>query len=149
MAEMQADHGAMAPELGKSMTTAANWLGAAISLALVIGIGLWGYRIVVRDVSGVPVVRAADGPMRIQPDNPGGRPAEHQGLAVNSVAGQGSAEDPADKLILAPQPVSLTEEDQPLSRLITMSEPDKLPAVPQEAPASADVAASGAEEEIS
>lgn len=88
-----------------------NGLGAVASVALVAGIGVWGYNLVMRDVSGVPVVRAIEGPMRVQPENPGGTPADHQGLAVNAVAAVGTAAPPADRLILAPRPVSLTDED--------------------------------------
>ncbi|WP_192966951.1 SPOR domain-containing protein [Phycobacter azelaicus] len=100
-------------------------LGAAASLALVVGISVWGYKLVMRDVSGVPVVRAVEGPMRIQPENPGGRPADHQGLAVNAVAATGTAEDPADRLVLAPQPIELTEDDRPLSELAQLAEQDR------------------------
>jgi hypothetical protein len=89
----------------------ANLIGATISLALVVGIAVWGYKLLVRDVTGIPVVRAVEGPMRVQPDNPGGEPAEHQGLAVNAVAALGTAEPPADKLMLAPKPIELQDED--------------------------------------
>lgn len=96
----------------KTLGTVMNWAGAAVSLALVLGITVWGYKMLARDVSAVPIVRAAEGePMRVQPDNPGGRPALHQGLAVNSVAALGPAEEPAERLILAPAPVDLSEED--------------------------------------
>ena len=74
-----------------------NWAGAAMSVALLIGVGTWGYKLMVRDVNGIPVVAAVDGPMRVQPDNPGGLQAAHQGLAVNHV----------------PRPVDVTETDQP------------------------------------
>ncbi|WP_424833414.1 SPOR domain-containing protein [Ruegeria sp.] len=104
-----------APQTGAGLGRLVNMLGAAASLALVAGIGVWGYELVMRDVSGVPVVRAAEGPMRIQPENPGGTPADHQGLAVNAVAAVGTAAAPADRLILAPKPVSLTDEDIPMS----------------------------------
>ena len=60
-------------------------LGAVVSLALVAGLGVWGYKLTVRDVSGVPVVRALEGPMRVLPTDPGGKLATHQGLAVNAV----------------------------------------------------------------
>lgn len=90
---------------------------AALSLALIAGIGAWGYTLVVRDVHGVPVVQAAEGAMRVQPENPGGRPAAHQGLAVNTVAGQGTAAPPPDKLVLAPVSATLAEEDLPQARL--------------------------------
>jgi hypothetical protein len=88
-----------------------NMAGAVISLALIGGIGTWGYGMVMRDVSGVPVVRALDGPMREAPGEPGGSPAAHQGLAVNEVAGNGAVAPPPDQVIIAPQPIDLTSED--------------------------------------
>lgn len=93
---------------GMSMT---NMAGAVASLALIVGVGVWGYGVVSRDVSGVPVVQALAGPMRIAPENPGGTLADHQGLAVNAVAGSGSAEGPAQQLLLAPVPAGLAAED--------------------------------------
>lgn len=110
---------AVAAEGRGGLARVASLLGAAASLALVIGIGTWGYNLVMRDVSGVPVVRAVEGPMRTQPENPGGSQADHQGLAVNSVAANGTAAAPADRLTLAPQPIELSEDDQPMSRLTT------------------------------
>ncbi|PKQ11991.1 MAG: SPOR domain-containing protein [Alphaproteobacteria bacterium HGW-Alphaproteobacteria-1] len=94
-----------------SMAGLMNMTGAVISLALIGGIGTWGYGMVMRDVSGVPVVRALDGPMREAPEEPGGSPAAHQGLAVNEVAGNGTAAPPPDQVIIAPQPIDLTVED--------------------------------------
>lgn len=90
-----------------------NWVGAVVSLSLVAGIGYWSYNLMVRDVTGIPVVRALDGPMRISPDNPGGRQAAYQGLAVNTVAAAGEAGSIADEVVLAPQPIDLTAEDVP------------------------------------
>ncbi|GAB5437085.1 SPOR domain-containing protein [Falsiruegeria mediterranea] len=92
-------------------------MGAVASVALVVGVGIWGYKLVSRDVSGVPVVRAIEGPMRVQPASPGGTPADHQGLAVNTVAAQGTAAPPPDRLVLAPKPVSLSEDDTPMGDL--------------------------------
>ncbi len=47
--------GAMGPEAApKVMTKLANSAGALMSIALVIGIGVWGYKLVMRDVSGIP-----------------------------------------------------------------------------------------------
>ncbi len=90
---------------------------AAVSLALIAGIGAWGYTLVVRDVHGVPVVQAGEGAMRLQPESPGGRPAAHQGLAVNAVAAQGTAAPLPDQVVLAPAGASLAEEDLPQARL--------------------------------
>lgn len=90
-----------------------NVVGAFLSLALLLGLGVWGYKLAVRDVSGVPVVRALEGPMRIQPADPGGESAAFQGFSVNNVQSQGQAEAPADRLVLAPRNTGLAPEDAP------------------------------------
>ncbi|TCO72491.1 SPOR domain-containing protein [Rhodovulum euryhalinum] len=100
-----------------ALKTMLHWAGGVVSLSLVAGLCVWGYQIMVRDVSGVPVVRALEGPMRIAPEDPGGQQAEHQGLAVNSVAAEGEAAPPADTLRLAPAPVVLADEDRPVAVL--------------------------------
>ena len=97
----------------------ANIVGAVISLAVFVGIVTWGAQTVLRDSSGVPVVRALEGPARIAPEDPGGLLVAHQGLTVNEVAGSqviGSANDP---LQLAPRPINLQAEDQPIQSLLT------------------------------
>lgn len=98
-----------------SISKAISLFGAAASLALVAGVGVWGYKLIMRDVTGVPVVRAAQGPMRMQPEDPGGRQADHQGLSVNAIAASGSAAPTADRLALAPRNVELAEEDAPVA----------------------------------
>lgn len=113
MADYTYDGGSYAPashRVGKQVSMT-NLAGAAASLALIVGVGVWGYGVMARDVSGVPVVQAATGPMRIAPEDPGGTLADHQGLAVNAVAGMGSAEGPAEQLMLAPVPAGLAAED--------------------------------------
>lgn len=122
------------PAAGRSdMNKMAAIFGAVASLALIVGIGSWGYKLIMRDVSGVPVVRSVEGPMRVQPDNPGGTLADHQGLAVNAVAAHGTAADPADTLRLAPSAVGLTEDDQPLPTLLAnVPEPAEIAPAPAE-----------------
>jgi hypothetical protein len=88
-----------------------NIAGAVTSLALVVGLGIWGYQLAVRDVNGVPVIQAMEGPMRIAPSDPGGEIADHQGLAVNNVAEAGIAAPMPEKLVLAPRPMDLAPED--------------------------------------
>ncbi len=102
-----------------SVTTFINWLGAFVSLALIAGLAFWGWQLLKRDVSGVPVITALEGPMRIAPENPGGLVAEHQGLAVNAIPAVGEAAPGADTVVLAPQPVTLTEEDTTIEALLT------------------------------
>jgi len=113
MAQMQDAQYNAAPDRANVLVKLTNFTGAALSLALIIGVAGWGYKLLVRDVSGVPVVRAAEGPMRVQPADPGGSAAQHQGLSVNNVAAEGTAAAPADRLVLAPPPLELTLEDVP------------------------------------
>ena len=88
----------------------AQGLGAVLSIGLLIFSGNWVWQMMQRDVSGVPVVRALEGPVRVTPEDPGGRQAAHQGLAVNELA---AAEDaPArEAIVLAPPPLQLAAED--------------------------------------
>jgi hypothetical protein len=97
-----------------ALTKLTNLTGAVVSLALIVGVGVWGYKLLVRDVSGIPIVRAAAGDMRVRPENPGGQLAQHQGLSVNRITAIGSSEERAEELRLAPQPTDLAEEDQPM-----------------------------------
>ncbi len=117
MAQVHGMQQMAAPNRADSIKKLTNFMGAAISVALVLGIGIWGYKLLVRDVSGVPVIRAVEGPVRVQPEDPGGSQARHQGLAVNTVAAEGGAGGPVDQLVLAPQPLELSLEDEPTGAL--------------------------------
>ena len=87
------------------------WAGALTSVALVAGLGIWGYDLAMRDLHGVPVVQALEGPMRVAPEDPEGIQVAHQGLAVNEVQAEGSAAPVPDTLALAPAPADLAAED--------------------------------------
>lgn len=99
------------PQGSNALKTLTHLTGAALSLALLVGVGVWGYKLVARDVSGIPVVRAVQGEMRVRPEDPGGQLAQNTGLAVNQVAAEGTADAPADTLRLAPGPVELAPAD--------------------------------------
>lgn len=105
------------------LSKAMSYFGAASSVALVIGMGIWGYQLTMRDVSDVPVIRALEGPARVQPDDPGGQLAQHQGLAVNDVQAEGEATGPAPQVILAPAPIDLTPEDVKIAAPLEIEEP--------------------------
>lgn len=112
-----------------------NFAGAAVSCALIVGVGVWGYKLVVRDVSGIPVVRAMAGEMRILPENPGGEVSDHTGLSVNAIAGVGEAAAPEDSVALAPVAARLADEDleaQPTAEASEMQAVD--PVAPTQAP---------------
>lgn len=131
------DDGGYAPEYRvqqdkpNPLGTLTNVAGAVVSLALVVGIGVWGYKLLVRDVSGIPVVKAVVGDMRVLPDDPGGVYAQHQGLSVNAVAAEGTAARPADEVRLAPQPVDLTDEDRVAAVEVAPSQPPSEPILPE------------------
>ncbi|MFN4153517.1 MAG: SPOR domain-containing protein [Paracoccaceae bacterium] len=107
------DYGAPPRMTGGQAQRLIHITGAVCSLALVVGMGLWGYRLAVRDVSGIPVVRAIEGPMRVAPANPGGSIADHQGMAVNAIAAAGGATPLPEEITLAPAPLDLTADDAP------------------------------------
>lgn len=115
--------------------TFVNLIAGAVSLALICGVGVWGYKLLVRDVTGVPVVRALAGDMRVAPENPGGEIAAHVGLSVNDVPAIGGAAEPEDRLILAPNTSSLMAEDMEAAPAPTIAEaneivPDATPDAP-------------------
>ena len=114
------------------VTNIMNFAGAALSLALILGVGFWGYKLIVRDVSGIPVVRAMEGDMRVLPDNPGGAVADHTGLSVNEVAAIGEAGGPEDRLVLAPRTAGLAQEDleaQPTGEITAQAPATETPLV--------------------
>lgn len=88
-----------------------NWIGAIASVALVVGLVYWVFQLGTRNPNEIPIIRAMEGPARTQPDNPGGSQANHQGLAVNAVQSEGSAEKPAETVVLVPQQQPLSAED--------------------------------------
>jgi hypothetical protein len=115
MAELDYDHfdgGYSAAGSGHRFGRYAHLGGAVLSVALVISGAIWAYQLAVRDVAGVPVIRAVVDPMRLAPSNPGGSQALHQGLSVNAVAAAGTALPLPESLTLAPRPMELAEEDQ-------------------------------------
>jgi len=112
---------------GEGGPAALNVVGALVSLALIVGLGVSGYRLALRDVTGVPVVKALEGPMRIQPEDPGGAVAPHQGLAVNDVAAAGTSV-PVDQLKLAPPVAELAAEDVPAHPLVEATRAAESPA---------------------
>lgn len=102
----------LAPQSGSG--PAQPWInatGALVSLSLIFGIGYWGYQLIMRDVTGIPVVRAMEGDMRVLPDDPGGDIARHVGLSVNELVAMGEAAAPEDRLVLAPRMPGLSRED--------------------------------------
>ncbi|MFV0410399.1 MAG: SPOR domain-containing protein [Paracoccus sp. (in: a-proteobacteria)] len=102
--------------LGARLGRLTHYLGAVVSVVLLIGLVVWGYKLVVRDVSGVPVIRAATGEARTAPDDPGGELTANGGLAVNEVAA-GVALPPNAEIAIAPAPTGLQDDDMAMGEL--------------------------------
>ena len=126
MAAIHFDEFGEAPE-GGGFTVFLNWLGAALSVALIVGLGFWGWQLWQRDVSGVPVVRALEGPMRVAPADPGGLASDYQGLSVNRIAEERGEASLADRVVLAPAPAELNEEEDVAMAALPVPEADPLP----------------------
>lgn len=92
--------------------------GAVVFLALIGAMGLWAYRLGTRDAAEVPIIRAMEGPSRVQPADPGGLRAAHQGLEVNSVLAGKPAATSAGGASAALAPAALAEEDGPQGELV-------------------------------
>jgi hypothetical protein len=81
------------------------------SLALIAGLAVWVHDLATRDARAVPVVRALEGPARVQPEDPGGFQAAHQGFAVNDIASDSVSPPVGERVVLAPAPVGPAPED--------------------------------------
>lgn len=93
-----------------------HYMGALVSVLLMVALAIWGYQLVVRDVSGVPVIRAVEGDGRIAPSEPGGELTDRGGLAVNDVAA-GREAAPVDRVAIAPAGAVLGSQDVPMGEL--------------------------------
>lgn len=107
-----------------------HYLGALISVGLIVILLVWSYKLVVRDVSGVPVIRSLEGAARTTPAEPGGELTDRAGLAVNSVAA-GVAAQVADKVAIAPEPTGLSDQDLAMGQFgATAQEPSSAVELP-------------------
>lgn len=102
--------------LGARLGRVTHYIGAIVSVALLVGLIVWGYKLVARDVSGVPVIRAAQGEARVSPDDPGGELTQNSGLSVNEVAA-GVEIPPSAEIAIAPAPTGLENDDVAMGEL--------------------------------
>jgi len=102
------------------------------SIALVIGVSIWTYKLGQRDAREVPIVAALEGPARVAPDDAGGLQVAHQGHSVNSVLEGRGVEQVASAVTVAPSDNDLTSEDaalEELSALVASRIPEARPSV--------------------
>lgn len=122
-----------ASDEGGRFAAVLNWGGAVLSLILIAGLATWGWKLWVRDVTGVPVVRALEGPMRVAPEEPGGLASEYQGLTVNRIAEERAADAPSEQVVLAPAPATLNEEEDLAMAELPAVAPEPEPGLPVDA----------------
>jgi hypothetical protein len=113
MAEANYDAFVAGPTRGARMAKLVNIAGALTTVAVVVSVSVWAYRLAVRDAHGVPVIQAMQGPIRIAPEDPGGKVAAHVGLSVNRIAADGTAGEVPDRILLAEPPIDLESDDAP------------------------------------
>lgn len=91
------------------------WVGAVGSIALVVGLAVWGHALATRDVADVPVIRALDGAAYIASptdDLPG---ASRPTLSLDTLK-DGTPPPIEDTVRVAPEPVDIDPPDLPEAR---------------------------------
>ncbi len=98
--------------------------GATVFLGLVAALAVWSWHLGTRDAAEVPIVRAMEGPARIEPEDPGGLQASHQGLEVNSVLAGNPEPAPRTGAVAEPPTPALAIEDGPQDDLVAIAPPE-------------------------
>lgn len=96
---------------------------ATVFLGLVAALAVWAWNLGTRDAAEVPIIRAMEGPARIEPVDPGGEQASHQGLEVNSVLAGNPEPAPRTSAVAEAPPAALTIEDGPQEELVAIAPP--------------------------
>ncbi len=99
-----------------------NILAAAASVSVFGVLVWWGLSLSQLDPNDIPVIKKANGPARISPEEPGGKQADHQGLSVSEVQTAKGISKLVDEVYLAPKPYPLQAED--VAGLDTQKKPD-------------------------
>lgn len=119
-----------AASLTARLSRLTHYLGALASVGMMIGLLVWGWQLVSRDVSGVPVIKAIAGDSRTTPENPGGELTSYTGYSVNGVA-EGAAPRSVDQVAIAPAATGLSDEDVAMGNLgATAREPENTSEIP-------------------
>ena len=116
--------------LARAKSILSTVVGAIVAMSMLMALGIWFYRLGVRDAQNVPIIRAAAEPSKERPEDPGGLEAPHQNIQSYEVASDRPASVTA--VVVAPEPPSPKPEDVPLGE-ITPAPAEVVP--PVEAPA--------------
>ena len=100
---------------GRIRSAVSTAIGALVAMALLMALGIWFYRLGVRDAQNVPIIRAAMEPEKVRPTDPGGLVAPHQEIESYEVAGSQPTASAA--AVVATQPPQPKPEDLPMAAL--------------------------------
>ena len=103
-------------------------IGALVAMALLLTLGVWFYRLGVRDAQNVPIIRAAIEPAKTRPDDPGGMVAPHQDVSSYGVADSAGVQ--ASAAVIAPPPPEPRAEDVAMGALTPVSDAPVAPQKP-------------------
>jgi len=119
---------AVRAEAGRApgLPPASAWLGAALAIALLFGLGTWLYGLGTQDPSQVPVIAAASTPAKSRPTGmaaAGSTPyLDMESYTAQEARPAGGARDGVEPdITLAPPPARPTEEDQPEADLAALA----------------------------
>ncbi|MEM7061367.1 MAG: hypothetical protein AAF557_27635, partial [Pseudomonadota bacterium] len=90
-------------------------IGAVVALSLLLALGVWFYRLGVRDAQNVPIIRASTDPAKVRPEDPGGTTAPHQDVKSYEIAESGQPS--AVAALVAPEPAKPSREDVAMAEL--------------------------------
>ena len=122
------------PSLVKRAGAAVSTLiGALVAFALLLGLGLWFYRLGVRDAQTVPVIRAAAEPSKQRPVDPGGAVTPHQSVSSYETV-EGDAPRAASAALVQAAPPEPRPEDVPMRALVPVKPAPKPEPVKPAAP---------------
>lgn len=111
-------------------------IGAMLAFALLLGLGVWFYRLGVRDAQNVPVIRASAEPTKERPDNPGGIVTPHQSITSYETV-EGPTDRPATAALVQAEPPTPKPADLPMAQLPPVEvQPKPAARAPEPAPVS-------------
>ncbi|MEO1317592.1 MAG: SPOR domain-containing protein [Pseudomonadota bacterium] len=114
------DYAAAGNTGGRSFVgTISRFAGAAAAVAIIGGGGFLVWNLGSQDTDEIPVIRAAAGPAKTQPESAGGTETRHTDVSAYDVAG-GDAEAPAEAR-LATEPGAPSDEDKAMSQIAAVS----------------------------
>lgn len=135
--ESEVETESQAPEWRSKAVTA---VGALTSIAILLLVVVWSYRLGVQDATEIPVIRAELEATKERPADPGGLEVAHQNRAVYSIVSSGGDEAPTSGLAAAPE--RLADEDvapiaaspEPAPRPVEQTQPTEAPTQAPPAP---------------